>query len=65
MPDDFPDKDLAGKTVIYNIKIKKILIGKLPDLDKDFFSNLIISTEDESVFREALKLIWTSNLRIN
>ena len=55
MPDDFPDKDLAGKTVIYNIKIKKILIGKLPALDKDFFSNLGISTEDESVFRESVK----------
>ena len=55
MPDDFPDKDLAGKTVIYNIKIKKILIGKLPALNKDFFSNLGISTEDESVFRDSVK----------
>ena len=55
MPDDFPDKDLAGKTVIYNIKIKKILIGKLPALDKDFFSNLGISTEDDSVFRDSVK----------
>jgi len=55
MPSDFPDKELAGKTVIYSIKIKKILIGKLPDLNKDFFSNLGISTEDESVFRDSVK----------
>ena len=55
MPNDFPDKELAGKTVIYSIKIKKILIGKLPALDKDFFSNLGISTEDESVFRDSVK----------
>ena len=55
MPNDFPDKELAGKTVIYTIKIKKILIGKLPALDKDFFSNLGISTEDESVFRDSVK----------
>ena len=55
MPHDFPDKELAGKTVIYSIKIKKILIGKLPALDKDFFSNLGISTDDESVFRASVK----------
>ena len=55
MPDDFPDKELAGKTVIYDIKIKKILIGKLPDLNKEFFSNMGISTEDESVFRDSVK----------
>ena len=55
MPSDFPDKELAGKTVIYSIKIKKILIGKLPALDKDFFSTLGISTEDESVFRDSVK----------
>ena len=55
MPDDFPDKELAGKTVIYDIKIKKILIGKLPALDKEFFSNMGISTEDESVFRDSVK----------
>ena len=55
MPDDFPDKELAGKTIVYDIKIKKILIGKLPALDKEFFSNMGISTEDESVFRDSVK----------
>ena len=55
MPDDFTDKELAGKTVVYCIKIKKILIGKLPALNKEFFSNLGISTEDESVFRDSVK----------
>ncbi len=55
MPEDFPEKELAGKNIIYNIQIKKILTGKLPDLDKDFFSNLGISTEDESVFRDSVK----------
>ena len=55
IPDDFNDEELAGKTIIYSIKIKKILIGKLPALDKDFFSNLGISTEDLSVFRDSVK----------
>ncbi len=63
MPNDFPDKELAGKTVIYSIKIKKILIGKLPALDKDFFSNLGISTEDESVFRDSVKTHMNFELR--
>ena len=31
------------------------MIGKLPALDKEFFSNLGISTEDESVFRDSVK----------
>ena len=55
MPDDFPEKELAGKTVIYNVKIKKILTGKLPDLNKDFFSTLGITTDDEVVFRDSVK----------
>tara|TARA_Y100001935_G_scaffold140273_1_gene115924 strand:- start:913 stop:2217 length:1305 start_codon:yes stop_codon:yes gene_type:complete len=55
MPDDFPEKELAGKTVIYDVKIKKILIGKLPDLNKDFFSSLGISTDDEVVFKDSVK----------
>tara|TARA_B100000035_G_scaffold278578_1_gene257647 strand:- start:4788 stop:6092 length:1305 start_codon:yes stop_codon:yes gene_type:complete len=55
MPSDFPDKELAGKTVIYTVKIKKILTGKLPDLNKDFFSTLGITTEDEGVFRDSVK----------
>ena len=63
MPNDFPDKELAGKTVIYSIKIKKILIGKLPALNKDFFSNLGISTEDESVFRDSVKIHMNFELK--
>ena len=55
MPKDFPDKDLAGKTVIYKILIKKILSCKLPGLNKDFFIKMGINTEDETVFRESVK----------
>ena len=55
MPADFPDKDLAGKIVEYNIKIKNILTGKLPELNKDFFMLLGINTDDEKEFRENVK----------
>ena len=55
MPTDFPDQQLAGKLVEYNIQIKKILKGKLPDLNKDFFIQLGIDTSDEKEFRENVK----------
>tara|TARA_B100001057_G_scaffold213289_1_gene213645 strand:- start:2658 stop:3962 length:1305 start_codon:yes stop_codon:yes gene_type:complete len=55
MPIDFPDKELAGKLVKYNIQIKKILTGTLPDLNKDFFMLLGIDTDDEQEFRENVK----------
>ena len=55
MPDDFPDKELAGNMVKYGLVIKKILSGKLPSLNKDFFNLLGISTDNEDVFRESVK----------
>lgn len=55
MPKDFPDKDLAGKTVNYKLVIKKISNGKLPNLDKDFFAQLGITTEDLNEFKDNVK----------
>jgi len=55
MPIDFPDQQLAGKLVEYNIQIKKILSGTLPDLNKDFFNQLGIDTDNEKEFRENVK----------
>jgi trigger factor len=55
MPKDFPDKELAGKLVKYDVKIKKILEGTLPELNKDFFGLLGIDTDDVVEFRENVK----------
>ena len=55
MPKDFPDKELAGKLVKYDVKIKKILEGTLPQLNKDFFGLLGIDTDDVVEFRENVK----------
>ena len=55
MPTDFPDTELSGKTVIYTVKNKKILSGKLPELNKDFFSTLGIMTDDEVILRDSVK----------
>ena len=56
MPDDFTDKELASKMVIYTVKIKKILKGQLPDLNKDFYETLGISTDDEKIFRDSIEV---------
>ena len=55
MPDDFQDKELAGKTVIYDVKIKKILNGTLPELNKDFFSQLGVTTDNLEEFKNNVK----------
>ncbi len=55
MPKDFPDKELAGKLVVYDVQIKKILNGTLPDLNKDFFMQLGIDTNDEKEFKNNVK----------
>jgi trigger factor len=55
MPKDFPDKELAGELVKYNVKIKKILKGTLPELNKDFFGLLGIDTDDVTEFRQNVK----------
>lgn len=55
MPKDFPDKELAGKQVKYDVKIKKILSGTLPEIDKDFFALLGINTDDVDEFKRNVK----------
>jgi trigger factor len=55
MPKDFPDKELAGKLVKYDVKVKKILTGSLPELNKDFFSLLGIVTDDVNEFKRNVK----------
>ena len=55
MPKDFPDKELAGKLVKYDVKIKKILSGTLPELNKEFFGLLGIITDDINEFKRNVK----------
>ena len=55
MPENFPDKELAGKLVKYDVTIKKILSGTLPELDKEFFGLLGIITDDINEFKKNVK----------
>ena len=49
LPVDFPDKELASKMVIYskNKNIKR----SMPELNKDFYESLGISTDNEKYLR--------------
>jgi trigger factor len=44
-PDDFPQKDFAGKKELYNIKIKNVQNENLPELNDEFVKDLGIELE--------------------
>lgn len=58
-PDDFPQKEFAGKKESYSITVKKVEKEKLPELDEEFFKTLnaeIKSIDDLKTFtRERLE----------
>ena len=39
-PEDYGSEDLAGKEVVFKVKVNEIKIKKVPTLDKDFFEDL-------------------------
>jgi trigger factor len=58
-PDDFPQKEFAGKKELYSVTIKKVEKEELPELDEEFFTSLnpeIKTLEDLKKFtRERLE----------
>ncbi|EFM64598.1 trigger factor [Peptostreptococcus stomatis] len=57
-PEDYPAEELAGKPVVFEVKIKEIKVKELPDLDDDFAKD---TTEFESL--EELKNDIKANLQ--
>ena len=55
MPENFPDKTIRGKKVVYSITMKKILKGKRPELNNNFFRMLGIDTDDLEIFKNGVK----------
>lgn len=52
-PDDFPQKEYAGKVESYSVKIKKVEKQNLPELDEEFIKDLSLSeVTTVSEFRE-------------
>ncbi len=51
-PDDYGKAELAGKPVIFEVKIKQILEPVLPPLDDEFFARFGVKEGGEEAFRE-------------
>ncbi|MCD4693503.1 MAG: trigger factor [Calditrichales bacterium] len=54
-PDDFPQKDFAGKKELYNIKIKNVQKEDLPELNDEFVKDLGIELETVEDLRKTTR----------
>ncbi|MED5274972.1 MAG: trigger factor [Pseudomonadota bacterium] len=52
LPENFPDKNIAGKEAKYSISIKSVHKGIMPKIDDDFFSKFGLKGCDEKEFRK-------------
>ncbi|MBS3803158.1 MAG: trigger factor [Oleiphilaceae bacterium] len=50
-PDDYQNKELAGKTARFEVKVNEVEEPVLPPLDQEFFEKYGITAEDEAEFR--------------
>jgi trigger factor len=58
-PDNYPAKDLAGRTVTFDITVKKVSVAVLPEIDADFARSLGIADGDVEKMRAEIE----SNLK--
>jgi trigger factor len=54
-PADYADKDMAGKTVSFGVKVKKVEAPKLPVVDAEFAQSLGVADGDTAKMREEVK----------
>ncbi len=52
-PDDYPDKEIAGKLILFKVTIKEIKQKKLPDVNDDFARDM--SYENMEVMQKAVR----------
>lgn len=52
-PDDYPDKDIAGKKILFKVTIKEIKRKKLPEVNDDFARDM--SYENMETMQKAVK----------
>ena len=55
MPNDFVDKNIAGKTIEYKMKIKNIYKGQLPELNEEFYKKFGAENSSAEIFKENIK----------
>ncbi len=54
-PDDYHGKEVAGKAAVFEIKVKKVEQGKLPDVDAEFAKSLGVADGDIARMRAEIK----------
>ena len=54
-PDDYHGKDIAGKEARFEIKVKKVEQGRLPELDAEFAKSLGVADGDLGKMRAEIK----------
>lgn len=54
-PEDYHEKDLAGKEVSFNVKVKEIKEPNLPELDADFVKSMGVESGDIEAFKEQVR----------
>lgn len=50
-PEDYPNKELAGKTADFTVTVKQVAEPKLPELDEAFFARFGVTEGGEEAFR--------------
>ena len=54
-PDDYQNKDLAGKPVEFDITVQKVAEAAIPALDDEFFKNFGVEEGGEPAFRDEIR----------
>ena len=54
-PDDFANKELAGKTVRFQVRVNRVEEAVLPELDAEFFRAFGVQDGGEQAFRQEIR----------
>ena len=54
-PDDFGNRELAGKPVVFQVQVNRVEEAVLPELDEEFFEDFGVSEGGEQAFRQEIR----------
>ena len=54
-PDDLDNQDLAGKPVLFRVRVNRVEEAVLPELDEEFFKDFGVSEGGEQAFRQEIR----------
>lgn len=62
-PEDYRSQELAGKAVVFNVKVNKVSAPKLPELEDEFFTAFGVEEGGEEGFRKEVASNMERELR--